>query len=771
MNILFESITYSPHIGGAEGLIEDLANIFSQKGHRVTIVTSKIPITLPSFENKNGVDIIRLNYPPQNYKNLKQIFLIIKNSFLICVKLHRIIRGKRINTVCIGLVGTGSFFILMLKKVMKFKLVVYIHGSEIRKYVTVSKLMRWALKKIFKNCNAVITVSNKLKEEVVEFAPFAKNRVFSIFNGCDFKKIKSAQIYEYPYDYILYAGRLHPVKGVGILIKAFSFVCDRVPNLKLIIAGGGSEEGDLITMVGRYNLQERVNFLGILKKEEVFSLLRGCQFSVLPSYSEGCPNIILEAMAAGKMSIGSRVEGISEIIEDGITGRLFKAGDPTELGNLILEYYTNKTARYRVEANIKNSNLEEKYDIQKIYEKHLSVYKEFKERLNICIISAFYYQDHNCTGLSSYYYNLSKALADLGHNIFLVTLKDNQYPRGRDNFSVMRIKQNHFFQEDTSIELDNIKRIFARFFFSLKSYLKANKLNQKVGVDVVIAPELFGQGLFVGLFMKRKLITRVHTPTYISDAYNNRYKCKFIGKILSIPERIQTRLSLAISTASENLAFRISKDWKIDKEKIRIIPNGVQVELIRQIADSQKKLLDGDYLLYFGRLERRKGTHIISNALSDVFAERPEIKMLFIGRDGGIKKEILRDNRPFLKNIIFFDTLDKERLFGFIKYAKLIILPSLFENHPNACLEAMSLGKPVIGTFGTGFEEIIEDNENGFLVRAGDPRALSEKILFCLGMTDLEEIGQNAYIRALRFNIEKITSENVEFFRQAISLL
>jgi glycosyltransferase involved in cell wall biosynthesis len=104
-----------------------------------------------------------------------------------------------------------------------------------------------------------------------------------------------------------------------------------------------------------------------------------------------------------------------------------------------------------------------------------------------------------------------------------------------------------------------------------------------------------------------------------------------------------------------------------------------------------------------------------------------------------------------------------------IRFAELVILPSLFENLSNAGLEAMALGWPVIGTYGTSFEEIIEDGINGFLVEPGDAGELGRKILSCLKRPDLEQIGVRAYQSALRFDSRTVALENVEFYRTTLA--
>jgi len=82
----------------------------------------------------------------------------------------------------------------------------------------------------------------------------------------------------------------------------------------------------------------------------------------------------------------------------------------------------------------------------------------------------------------------------------------------------------------------------------------------------------------------------------------------------------------------------------------------------------------------------------------------------------------------YADRLIFIGQIPHEQLYPVISGARLVVLPSLIDNMPNACLEAMALGKPVVGTRGASFEEMIRDGETGFLVPAGDAGALADTL-------------------------------------------
>ena len=98
----------------------------------------------------------------------------------------------------------------------------------------------------------------------------------------------------------------------------------------------------------------------------------------------------------------------------------------------------------------------------------------------------------------------------------------------------------------------------------------------------------------------------------------------------------------------------------------------------------------------------------------------------------------------FASRLVVLENLPHRKLFPIIAGARLVALPSLIDNLPNACLEAMGLGKVVIGTRGTSFDELIDDGVNGFLVAPNDASALTEKLISAWTDPQLVEMGAAA---------------------------
>ena len=146
-------------------------------------------------------------------------------------------------------------------------------------------------------------------------------------------------------NWVVAVGRLHKEKGFDRLIRAFSTV--NAPDWKLIIAGTGIHEIEIKKIAKEYNLDDRVSFLG--KVENIDMLLSQSKIFVLPSYREGFPNALCEAMAAGLPCISfDIIAGPRDIINDGVDGFLIKDGDIPDMANKIQYLIDHKVVRDKI---------------------------------------------------------------------------------------------------------------------------------------------------------------------------------------------------------------------------------------------------------------------------------------------------------------------------------------------------------------------------------------------------------------------------------------
>ena len=135
-------------------------------------------------------------------------------------------------------------------------------------------------------------------------------------------------------DYALYVGRLSPEKGVETLLEAARLV----PDIPLVIAGAGP-----LTPLAEAAASDGVTYLGHVATERAVDLRRRALFTLMPSECyEGQPYGALESMAAGTPLVASRLGGLAEITEDGVSGILVPPGDPRALATAMSELWADK---------------------------------------------------------------------------------------------------------------------------------------------------------------------------------------------------------------------------------------------------------------------------------------------------------------------------------------------------------------------------------------------------------------------------------------------
>ncbi len=131
--------------------------------------------------------------------------------------------------------------------------------------------------------------------------------------------------------HILFVGRLAGVKGVPLLLAAFAALHAADPETRLVLIGDGPDRAALEAEVARRGLAEVVEFRGYRSQSEVAEALSETDLFVLPSFAEGVPVVLMEAMAAGVPVITTRIAGIPELVDDGVSGLLVSPGQEAPL--------------------------------------------------------------------------------------------------------------------------------------------------------------------------------------------------------------------------------------------------------------------------------------------------------------------------------------------------------------------------------------------------------------------------------------------------------
>jgi glycosyltransferase involved in cell wall biosynthesis len=250
--------------------------------------------------------------------------------------------------------------------------------------------------------------------------------------------------------------------------------------------------------------------------------------------------------------------------------------------------------------------------------------------------------------------------------------------------------------------------------------------------DIVQASEWGAEAWWYSHAGETPLVTRLATPHFLIEDLNRvswaQRRRQFASRWL---ERAQARRSARVISPSAALATRVAQQWGLDPDAIALVPTGIRPP--NALGNPPAELANLEYVLYFGRLEQRKGLDTWVAALPAVLRSRPTLHAVFVGEDMGMAGRSFEEQArercgDASGRLHFLPVMSHARLFPIVAAARLVVMPSHWESLANACLEAMALGRAVVATTGSGFDEVITDLVDGFLVPLGDAAALSARV-------------------------------------------
>ena len=182
-------------------------------------------------------------------------------------------------------------------------------------------VQRELTRRTLSHASYVITVSEELRRRAIQLgARSAQSK--AVPNGCDFsvffptaKSPARANVgIPESNELILFVGRLVQSKGVRELLSAFEALAAKRRRLQLVLAGEGNFEPEIAAFLQRTGLEDRLRVIGPCPPAQIADWMNAADLVCLPSYSEGCPNTIIEALACGRPVVSTTVGGVSELV-------------------------------------------------------------------------------------------------------------------------------------------------------------------------------------------------------------------------------------------------------------------------------------------------------------------------------------------------------------------------------------------------------------------------------------------------------------------------
>ena len=251
----------------------------------------------------------------------------------------------------------------------------HLHGSEMKTFysmqpVILQRLIKWILSRQTK----VIVLSKSWLDFVKSVSPKANVEILSNYVDLPDETGLNSDYRAHKCIKILFLGFLGSRKGLYDLLPAFKQLIEQECDVELILGGNG-EVDKLKALAKQLNIENHVNFAGWVSGDTKLNLLHQADLFVLPSYNEGLPMSLLEAMSYKLPVITTNVGGIPELVRDGVDGLLFEPGDVAALARhmtYLVEYPEIRTQM----ANACRMNVENNFSKKVIFPKLNQLYQE-----------------------------------------------------------------------------------------------------------------------------------------------------------------------------------------------------------------------------------------------------------------------------------------------------------------------------------------------------------------------------------------------------------
>lgn len=308
---------------------------------------------------------IKLNY----FKGPKSLIKTI-GYFLEELVLLTYLKKLKVSHVHIHFANPAASLLLPISKHTDIDYSLSVHGPEIF-YNTHKNL----LEEKFKDAIFIRGIGFFCRSQIMRFLdPKQWDKIHMVPCGVDPEIYKRSKLPKNEIINLVSVGRLTPSKGQIIILKALNILAKKGINFKLNIIGGGDDESLLKSYTKEHNLDTYINFLGIRSREETKNILKKMDIFTLPSFAEGIPVSLMEAMSLEIPVVSTKINGIPELIQNGKNGFLLMPSDIEGLSKifeiLILDDVLRKKIGQEGRKIIKN-----KYNIYKSADKMVELFK------------------------------------------------------------------------------------------------------------------------------------------------------------------------------------------------------------------------------------------------------------------------------------------------------------------------------------------------------------------------------------------------------------
>jgi glycosyltransferase involved in cell wall biosynthesis len=386
MNLLYLTFAYLPSTGGVQRSVHNLAAEFVRRGHNVTVVAdgSQSGTKWFSIHRDPPAQVFSLRIPTAFHWGIRHKVRAVCRDSMNLMALAAFCRRRDIQVVHCHLINVDTRYALTLKKILGTKMVITLRGGEFTHWIEGKPRRRVYVRRMLRSADAVTALSQAQLDDARNLEPALPPIVSVIPNPADSSSIvglaAASQAVLPASPYLIFSGRFEPMKSIETLIQAYHGVISKNPSFPfdLVLVGAGSLESQLREQAIRGPAATRIRFLGERSHGECLGFIKGASALVLPSReSEGCPNVLLEALALGTSVIVSDYAPLLEIITAGVNGEVFPRCDAVAL-QACLERVALEPERRRHYAREGICYLEKRHRFDKIASAYEEIYRTLR---------------------------------------------------------------------------------------------------------------------------------------------------------------------------------------------------------------------------------------------------------------------------------------------------------------------------------------------------------------------------------------------------------
>lgn len=375
---------YSGFGNQAEAIFQQISNDSSE--FDFTILTGKYPKT--KFKNQPKHKVLPIGIKKIFKKSPK-----IGSIFFSFACFHWLLKNSnKYNIIhCIGAHGPSAIPSVIASLILRKKLIIKITQAEYRP--TLKKLnflhygVREIRKKIVSKSSIFIAISKEIEEDLKNYG-IKKEKIVYIPNGGDEKtyhplssdnqkkKLKISKGIKKNSIVLLYAGALNKRKGIHDLLYVLKTFNNFEGKELEVILCGPDYDNIYQNFIKDVSFPMDVKYMGSVNDLQEYYQL--ADVFIFPSYSEGLPNVLIEASLCGLVPLASNIGGNNDIVKDNISGMLFPPGDKLIFKEKLIKIINDEKLRKTFSENVLNSSIE-KFSIKSVAQKYKELYDVFEE--------------------------------------------------------------------------------------------------------------------------------------------------------------------------------------------------------------------------------------------------------------------------------------------------------------------------------------------------------------------------------------------------------